>query len=269
MFGIRLRSGIILLAVAALLLISGGPLLFAGSLILSLIGMSELFRILGFERQILGIIAYLTAGVYYAVVYLDLGDWLLMILVLGFLALMASYVFTYPRYRAEQVIMAFFGVFYVAVMLSYLYQIRSLPNGVFLVWMVFISSWGCDTCAYCVGMLLGKHKMTPLLSPKKSIEGAVGGIVGTGLLGMLYGWIFGRYLTIFIHPVLVLGVICAVGGAIAMIGDLTASAIKRCYEIKDFGTLIPGHGGILDRFDSVIITAPLVYYLILLLQQFG
>lgn len=73
---------------------------------------------------------------------------------------------SYPKYNTQQIMAAFFGVFYVAVMLSYIYLTRMLPGGVFTVWLVFICSWGCDTCAYCVGMLIGKHKMAPVLSPK-------------------------------------------------------------------------------------------------------
>ena len=107
---------------------------------------------------------------------------------------MAVYVFTYPRYRAEQVMAAFFGLIYVAVMLSYIYQTRNLPDGAFLVWLIFLCSWGCDTCAYCVGMLIGKHKMSPRLSPKKSVEGAVGGVAGAALLGALYAAAVGRFL---------------------------------------------------------------------------
>ena len=86
----------------------------------------------------------------------------------------------------------FFGMFYVAVMLSYVYQIRVLESGVYLAFLIFICSWGCDTCAYCVGMLFGKHKMAPKLSPKKSIEGAVGGVVGAALLGAAYAAIMNR-----------------------------------------------------------------------------
>ncbi|MCD8124892.1 MAG: phosphatidate cytidylyltransferase [Lachnospiraceae bacterium] len=269
MFWVRLRSSVIIMVVAIALLVAGGPVLFAGALVISLIGMWELYRILGFEKSILGGISYAAACVYYVVLLLGLNGWSLVPLVFFMMALMAVYVVTYPRYRTEQVLLAFFGVFYVAVMISYLYQIRVMENGAFLVWLVFISSWGCDTCAYCVGMLFGKHKMTPVLSPKKSVEGGIGGLAGAGLLGVIFALVFQEHLTVFEHPVWMLGVIGVVGGAISMVGDLTASAIKRNYEIKDYGTLIPGHGGILDRFDSVIITAPLVYYLILLLQQVG
>ena len=101
---------------------------------------------------------------------------------------------------------------------------------------------------------MGKHKMTPELSPKKTKEGAVGGILGAALLGAIYGAVTGG--TVWVYAL-----ICAVGGMISMIGDLSASAIKRNQGIKDYGDLIPGHGGILDRFDSVIFTAPNIYFL--------
>ena len=107
--------------------------------------------------------------------------------------------------------------------------------------------------------------MAPKLSPKKSIEGAVGGVLGTVLLTILYGFVFQKQMNLSRSYIFLLSGITAVGALISMIGDLAASAIKRNYEIKDYGTLIPGHGGILDRFDSVIFTAPIIYYLALFL----
>ena len=121
--------------------------------------------------------------------------------------------------------------------------------------------------AYCVGMLIGRHKMTPQLSPKKTWEGAAGGVLGSALLGLIYALLLKEHLSFFSQPVLVTPLLCAAGSVISQIGDLAASAIKRSVGVKDYGNLIPGHGGILDRFDSVIVTAPIVYYLILLLQQ--
>ena len=262
MFKTRLLSGIVLVAAALVLIITGGDVLLFSTLLISYIGMFELYRIFHVEKELPGIVGYLAATVFYCnLKWAFLPD--LMVVVLGFLmALMFVYVFTYPKYKTEQMLAVFFGVFYVAVMLSYVYQTRMLTAGAYIVWLIFLCSWGCDTCAYCVGMLIGKHKMAPILSPKKSVEGGVGGVVGAALLGAIFAACMNHFASADVSPVLC-AVICGVGGAISQIGDLSPSAINRNHEIKDYGKLIPGHGGILDRFDSVIFTAPIIYYLTL------
>lgn len=261
MFKARLLSGIVLLIVTLLLVVAGGNILLVSLLAISLIGMFELYRIFHIEKAVIGIVGYLGAVLYYGNVGLSVVQDN-MIFVMGILILlMFAYVFTYPKYKTEQILAAFLGVFYVAAMLSCIYQTRILENGFYIVWLIFLCSWGCDTCAYCVGMLIGKHKMAPKLSPKKSIEGAVGGVLGSMLLTLLYAGFFRSCMQIGTNEILILALISGVGALISMVGDLTASAIKRNYEIKDYGNLIPGHGGILDRFDSVIFTAPVVYYM--------
>lgn len=278
MFKTRLLSGILLVIVALVTIISGGNILFFTMLAVSLIGMYELCRVFEVERKAPGILGYGFTILYYVLLYLDqykhaLGaleekgiSWFAMMTMGLVICLMAAYVFTYPNYRTEQFLAVFFGIFYVSVMLSYVFQTRLIQEGAFLVWLVFICSWGCDTCAYCVGVLIGKHKMAPVLSPKKSIEGAVGGVLGAALLGALYALAIGKWGGVAASPIMY-ALIGAVGGLISMVGDLAASAIKRNHNIKDYGTLIPGHGGILDRFDSVIFTAPIIYYLSVLLIE--
>lgn len=258
MFKTRLLSGIILVILALVLIITGGNVLLISTAVISLIGLFELYRIFKIERSIAGIAGYLAALLFYCNLKFDfLPD--TMLFVIGYLVvLMFIYVFSYPKYKTEQMLAAFFGVFYVAVMLSFIYQTRILSGGAYMVWLVFLCSWGCDTCAYCVGMLIGKHKMAPVLSPKKSIEGAVGGVAGATLLGVAYA-------AATQGPMVQYAVICAVGALISMVGDLAASAIKRNQGIKDYGKLIPGHGGILDRFDSVIFIAPVIYFLSLIM----
>ena len=270
MFKTRLLSGILLVIIALLTVITGGNLLFLVLLAVSLIGMTELYKVFGIEKKPPGIIGYLFALLYYGLLYFEpllpgeSLNWFMMSFMAFLICQMAVLVFAYPRYNTQQIMAAFFGMFYVAVMLSYIYQIRILPGGIFTVWLVFVCSWGCDTCAYCVGMLIGKHKMAPILSPKKSVEGGIGGILGAALIGMLYGLAI-NYWGDAGADVLSYAVIGAAGGAISQIGDLAASAIKRYHNIKDYGKLIPGHGGILDRFDSVIFTAPIIYYLAIML----
>ncbi len=266
MFVTRLISGIVLVVIALVTIIAGGPVLAVTLLLVSLIGMRELYRAVGVEKDA-GALPLLTAAGYlgavglYALVYFGLESYLLLALIGILVLLMGVYVFTFPRYHSEQVMAAFFGVVYVAVMLSFIYQTRNLTDGVFIVWLIFLCSWGCDTCAYCVGMLIGKHKMSPKLSPKKSIEGGIGGIAGAALLGCLYALAVGSHLETQGNQMISYALICAVGACVSTVGDLAASAIKRNHDIKDYGTLIPGHGGILDRFDSVIFTAPAIYFL--------
>ena len=270
MFKTRLFSGILLVIIALITVITGGNLLFLVLLAVSLIGMTELYKVFGIEKKPPGIIGYLFALLYYGLLYFEpllpgeSLNWFMMSFMAFLICQMAVLVFAYPRYNTQQIMAAFFSMFYVAVMLSYIYQIRILPGGIFTVWLVFVCSWGCDTCAYCVGMLIGKHKMAPILSPKKSVEGGIGGILGAALIGVLYGLAI-NYWGDAGADVLSYAVIGAAGGAISQIGDLAASAIKRYHNIKDYGKLIPGHGGILDRFDSVIFTAPIIYYLAIML----
>jgi phosphatidate cytidylyltransferase len=114
--------------------------------------------------------------------------------------------------------------------------------------------------------MIGKHKLAPVLSPKKSIEGSIGGIVGSAIVGAIFGTYLDNTLGLN-NFTLILAIVGGVGSVISQVGDLAASAIKRNHDIKDYGKLIPGHGGIMDRFDSVIFTAPITYFMIILLMK--
>jgi phosphatidate cytidylyltransferase len=261
MFKTRLLSGIILVILALIVIISGGYVTLLSLLGISIVGMFELYRVFKLEKTPLAFVSYFMASLFYGLKFFAFEFDIMMVVMLFLIMLMFVYVFTYPKYKAKDVMVVFFGMFYVAIMLSYVYQIRVLENGLYLAFLTFICSWGCDTCAYCVGVRLGKHKMAPVLSPKKSIEGAVGGVVGTALLTVIYCSVFKAQMDLDGRSIIVLAIISAIAGLISMVGDLTASAIKRNYDIKDYGHLIPGHGGIMDRFDSMMITAPIIYYL--------
>ena len=156
---------------------------------------------------------------------------------------------------------------YIPFFTYHMVMIDMTPYRLF-VWIVIIAAFGQDVCAYFTGYFMGKHKMAPILSPKKTIEGAIGGLVGSSLLSMLFGILFMKDSGLG-NPALICFVFGLVGGAAGMAGDLTASMFKRKMGIKDYGNLIPGHGGILDRFDSVIFVAPVIYYAICILQFFG
>lgn len=271
MFRTRLISGI-LLVIAALATIGCGGIVLATTLAaVSIIGFMELLKATGVHTQNKTINGMETVGIlgilaFYIILFLGLDTNIqMLVIILTFLAYLFVYVFLYPKYTTKDVMPAFFSFLYAPILLSYIYQTRQLQHGAYLVWMIFISSWGSDTCAYCVGMLCGKHKMAPKLSPKKSVEGGIGGVLGATILGAVYGALVVAKQTNDERMVWVMAIIGAAGALISMVGDLAASAIKRNHEIKDYGKLIPGHGGIMDRFDSVIVTAPVIYYLATLL----
>lgn len=273
MFRTRLLSGILLVAIALGVLLKGGALLALVIFAVSVIAYQELTaasKVRG-DGQVPS--APVIAGcvmilVYYAVLGLALGrdigavfPAMVLVIAAALLVFLFVYVFTFPKYHANQIMAALFFFLYGPVMLSFLYLLREgFEDGIYLVWFVFLASWGSDTCAYCVGVLIGKHKMTPKLSPKKSIEGAVGGVLGAALLFVLYTHFVINGYTMMTLPLPLAACLGAVGALVSMVGDLAASAVKRDHDIKDYGKLIPGHGGIMDRFDSVIVAAPIVFW---------
>ena len=159
MFKTRLLSGIVLVIIALLTIMSGGYVLLLTLLCVSLIGMRELYNAMGVHKSgmdLLELAGYLGAVLYYGTVFLGFEKYGMMAVILSLVLLMFVYVFTYPKYQAEQVMSAFFGLVYVAVMLSFILLTRNLENGHLLVWLIFFCSWGCDTCAYCVGVLINR-----------------------------------------------------------------------------------------------------------------
>lgn len=261
MFVTRLLSGIALVIVLLATGILGGNILWGFCLAISLIGLYEFYKVFKIEKS-LGLIGYgFAIGYYLALLFYKGSVNGALFLAIELMVVAGAYVLKYPKFNTEQVFASILGLLYLPLMLSYIYQIRIAEDGLYSLWLIFICSWGCDTCAYCVGMLFGKRKLAPVLSPKKSIEGAIGGVVGAALLGAIYGFAVSGQVAIANAPV-IFAIICAVGAVISQFGDLIASGIKRQHGIKDYGKLIPGHGGVLDRFDSVIFTAPMIYALL-------
>lgn len=153
---------------------------------------------------------------------------------------------------------AFMGVFYIAVSFTCLVLLRE--TGKYFYLLVFIGPWTSDTFAYLCGRLFGKHKLIPEVSPKKTVEGSIGGIVFAAAAFVVYAVIIRSFFDTTATPnMLILAGAGAVVSAISQIGDLSASVIKRRFDVKDYGWIFPGHGGVLDRFDSVLLTAPVLY----------
>jgi len=265
----RTISSVFLVIIALATILPGGVVLAVTLYLISNIAFLELTRACGIRTgdkpnalEITGLIAI--AAYYLLIYFAQTPTYFMITVILLLMVLMTVYVLTFPRYTASQVMATYFSLIYAPVMLSFIFLTRQLEYGIYLVWMIFISSWISDTCAYVVGVLFGKHRLAPVLSPKKSIEGSIGGILGSAIVGAVFGY-FLLDQTMGGHRFgVMLFVIGAIGSVISQIGDLAASAIKRNHEIKDYGKLIPGHGGIMDRFDSVIFTAPMIYFLVIL-----
>lgn len=268
----RVISGIILVMIALATILPGGAILAVTLYLISNVAFLELTKACGIRTgeklnalEITGLLAI--AAYYLLIFFAETHTYFMITVILLLMALMFVYVFAFPKFTANQVMATYFSLIYVPVMLSFIFLTRQLNFGVYLVWMIFISSWISDTCAYLVGVLIGKHKLVPQLSPKKTIEGSIGGILGSAIVGALFGF-FLLDKTLGGHQFgVMLFVIGAIGSVISQVGDLAASAIKRNHDIKDYGKLIPGHGGIMDRFDSVIFTAPMIYFLIIIFLQ--
>ena len=168
------------------------------------------------------------------------------------------YLFKINKRKLEDGMSTITGIVYVGFFFYHLAAIGMLDNLKIFVWMVMITAFVTDTSAYFAGVFFGKHKMTPVISPKKTWEGAVGGVIGTIIVSGIFGFFFMKPMIV---DCMIMGFL---GAVISMFGDLTASIFKRKMGIKDYGNLIPGHGGILDRFDSVLFTAPMIYYYLVL-----
>jgi len=149
MFTTRLISGIVLVILAILIVGTGGTLLFAVTAALSLIGMFELYRVVQIEKKAPGFAGYAAGIFYYILLWFHKEEYIVLMAIMALMVLMAIYVVTFPHYKTEQVTVAFFGIFYLAVMLSYLYQVRAMADGKYLVWLIVLSSWGCDFRLLC------------------------------------------------------------------------------------------------------------------------
>lgn len=168
-------------------------------------------------------------------------------------------IFDSSRCRLEDMAYTLLGIIYIPFLLSFAIMIRNLERGFGYIWLILIGSVVTDIFAYFVGVTIGRTKIIPHISPKKTVEGSVGGAVGCMLVMILYGAVIinrGGEAAIPLCHFAIMGLLC---GVVAQLGDWAASAIKRNTGIKDFDNLIPGHGGIMDRADSVLFVTPLIY----------
>lgn len=254
----RVLSGLIMLPLLVILYL-GGYVLLAACFLIGVMGVREFysgFKAMGIKPNF-AIACFASAALYVINLFGEKYEWY-MLWFFGCVLASLLYLFRIERRRLEDAMATITGIFYVIFFSFHVTLVEQAEPYSNLVWLIVITAFGTDIMAYFSGFLLGKHKLCPKISPKKTIEGSVGGILGS----VVFSGIFGYFVMpdIIVHC-LVIGVL---GGIVSQFGDLTASIFKRKMGIKDYGNLIPGHGGILDRFDSVLFTGPMVYYYIVL-----
>jgi phosphatidate cytidylyltransferase len=265
----RVISSLVGFPLLMLFVILGGDCLKIAVGVIIIIAMSEMFHAFSGKPPAVNYIAYIYAAVYmFFADSLDEPFVLPIILILLTVSVLIALVFFSEKINIGDCAVTLMVFCYIALLMSTVYLIRVSRYGHFFVWLSFIAAWGCDTGAYFTGVTLGKHKLVPKLSPKKTVEGAVGGVVLATLLATGYGIAVSAFSQTL--DTTIIG-FCAtagfVGSILSQFGDLTASAIKRHTGIKDYGKIIPGHGGIMDRFDSVLFTAPVIYVVMILMGK--
>ncbi len=265
---VRIIAAAVMLAVFVPILIFSDLFIYPLAMaLLAALAAFELLRCLGLHRDpLLAVAIPLVGALTFLARYTATPERHLAYVTVAFF-LLALYLFATAVFRPGRVgygsLMGVLGgSFYLAVAFSSMVLLRDLSHGVYLFLLPYIGAWVTDTFAYFTGRLFGKHKLAPAVSPKKTVEGSLGGILFAVGVFLLYGLILAnagltpRYWALGLCGLLV--------SVVSQIGDLALSAIKREYDIKDYGRLFPGHGGVLDRFDSVIATAPLILFLCLL-----
>jgi phosphatidate cytidylyltransferase len=230
--------------------------------LLALTASFEVFRVMGMEKRFVIVFpAYIFAVIFPTLAYFvrveSINGFLLILSAAMFvylLLLMAASVFSKGHVKFTSIAEVFSTTAYITVSFTSLSLIRYLDRGIgaYAVVLVFMVAWVCDVFAYAVGMLFGKHKLIPEISPKKTVEGSIGGIVFSALACIVYGLLLETFVDGMTVNYLLLGLIGAILSVVSQLGDLVASMIKREYGVKDYGKLFPGHGGVMDRFDSVI-----------------
>lgn len=263
----RILSGVIGLPIVALILILGNiyviDVVFS---IVAIIAIHEYFNSFKENYKPVKWIGYLSC-ILIAFIHVIPREYLLTTLALSVAVMIAALfiqvVVTNMKTTIKDMMVTFFGICYITFFLSFIALLHGIENGKYLIWFILIAAWGTDTCAYFVGSKFGKHKFTEI-SPKKSIEGCIGGSLGSVIIALIYTFAINKFAGLDISYIYI-ALIGVVLSALSQIGDLSASTIKRTEGIKDFGNLIPGHGGMLDRIDSIIFIAPFAYFLLIIL----
>lgn len=247
----RVLSGLIGFLLLVFVIVKGGYLLKSSIYIIAIIGLREFYKAVeNINIKPLYLIGYAGSTAVFLTFILNMN---LLYVVWATLILVAlvSMVF-YENIKLEDISITLMGILYIPFLLFHIIYLDKTKY----IWLIFTIAFGTDIFAYLVGNLIGKRKLSPNISPNKTIEGSIGGIMGSIILSLIYSKVFE------LGNLWVIIIISLLGSIVAQLGDLTASKVKRQSGVKDYGFIMPGHGGVLDRFDSIVFTTPVVYYFI-------
>ncbi len=233
--------------------------------VLSCIGVFEIIKCFNLQNRYSILIPSMTIGLCLPILvrytFFENGLYSVALLLLFYVFYMFSLpVFTNNEILFDEIAKCLTMTAYIAIGFASIILLRDIEHGEYLFFLTFIGACITDIFAYFTGMLIGKHKLSPVISPKKTIEGSIGGMVSCVLSFVLYAYILNTYLSMNVNMI-TFGILGFFTSILSQLGDLSASAIKRKYEIKDYGFIFPGHGGVLDRFDSTIAVAPVLFLL--------
>lgn len=261
----RILSGVILFPVLAILLVFGNKYLIDVFIsIVAIMSIHEFYKAFKGKAKPITWTGYLIS-ILICFIHLVPAEFVLPVITVAILfsllVFFTQVVLTNMKTNIKDIAISLLGICYIPFFLVFLPLIRdNLENGRVLLWYVFFISWGTDIFAYFIGRKFGKHKFTEI-SPNKSIEGCIAGLLGAIIISLIYTLICNSVWNLNINYLYIFGISLFLS-IVSQVGDLAASSIKRYCKIKDFSNLIPGHGGLLDRIDSVIFILPFAYFLL-------
>lgn len=260
----RVLTAVIGIPVIILVLLAPSWVMLAAVILCSLIGLFEFYGAVELRKTkpLLCVLGYIGAAAMPLCVFLEPKQ-ILTCAFVYMIILFSVMLMSHRKIMFADISLTVMSLIYIPFLLAHILFIRRMEFGNIIVWLVFVGAFMTDSCAFFAGKALGRHKLCPDISPKKTVEGAIGGVVGCGLAFLLFAFIvntaLGRWLDGYTMSYLRMFILGLISAVLAQIGDLTASLIKRQFEIKDFGNLFPGHGGMLDRCDSIVLVAPTIF----------
>ena len=263
----RLSSALIGFPLVVLIFIIGNKyLISAGLAIIAILSMHEYLQAVSKKSNPIKWISYLSCAFISLISFVpqeQYGNVIFAAIPILLIVLFLQVIVTGMKTNFNDLVYTFMGIIYIVFFIGSMAMIRGLDNGKILIWYVFWAGWATDVFAYAIGRRFGKHKFSEV-SPKKSIEGCVAGTIGAIIVSIIYTYFINQY-TSLEYSYIYISLIALALSLVGQVGDFAASSIKRYVEIKDYSNLIPGHGGMLDRIDSIMFIAPFAYMLLKLL----